>query len=270
MNSPKPENSKNSKNVDSVIKPQAQPFIVPVCHEEIEILYQDESLLLINKPTRLLSLSSKPPHNQDSVHARLVKDFPTATLIHRLDFGTSGIMIVALNKVINAAIGNQFQDRTVTKTYTAVLLGELQEARGQIDFPIAKGEFPLQKVCYDTGKQALTDYRVVQDSDSSSTSSFISSETNQANNLSESQAVNRAPTEKTPPITRVEFSPVTGRTHQLRVHSQAFGFPILGCDLYASETAFLMAKRLMLHATTIEFDHPVSGKRVYGVSPCPF
>ena len=196
---------------------------------------------MINKPTRLLSLSSKPPHNQDSVHSRLVKEFPTATLIHRLDFGTSGIMIVALNKAINAAIGNQFQDRTVTKSYTAILHGHLQKETGSIDFPIGKGEFPLQKVCYEIGKKALTDYRVVERNEDKSELS-----------------------------TRVEFKPVTGRTHQLRVHSEAFGHPILGCDLYASDEAFFMANRLMLHATTIEFDHPITGQRVYGLSPCPF
>ncbi len=223
------------------MQPQADPFIVPACHEEIEILYQDEHLLLINKPTGLLSLSSKPPLNQDSVHSRLVKEFPSATLVHRLDLGTSGIMIVALNKAINAAIGNQFQDRTVTKSYIAVLHGHLQEDTGSMDFPIAKGVFPLQKVCYETGKKSLTDYRVIERNE-----------------------------EEGKLTTRVEFKPVTGRTHQLRVHSEAFGYPILGCDLYASDEAFFMASRLMLHATTIEFDHPITGERIYGVSPCPF
>jgi tRNA pseudouridine32 synthase/23S rRNA pseudouridine746 synthase len=225
------------------MQPQADPFIVPVCHEEIEILYQDEYLLLINKPTGLLSLSSKPPHNQDSVHARLVKDFPTATLVHRLDLGTSGIMIVALSKAINANIGNQFQDRTVTKSYTAVLLGHLKADTGTMDFPIGKAEFPLQKVCYETGKKALTDYQVIKRLQSA---------------------------DKGELTTRVEFKPVTGRTHQLRVHSEAFGHPILGCDLYATDEAFFMADRLMLHATTIEFDHPITGERIYGDCPCPF
>lgn len=224
------------------MQPQADPFIVPVCHEEIEILYEDEYLLLINKPSRLLSLSAKPPHNQDSVHARLLKDFPTARLVHRLDFGTSGIMIVALNKAINADIGNQFQDRTVIKSYTAILHGNLEDDSGCMDFPITKGEFPLQKVCYETGKKSLTDYQVIERLQSNS------------------QAF----------TTRVEFKPLTGRTHQLRVHSAAFGHSILGCDLYASDEAFFMAKRLMLHATTIEFDHPITHKRVHGLSPCPF
>lgn len=94
-------------------------FVAPPCHAEITILFQDEHLLLINKPSGLLSLSGKNPLNKDSVHFRLVHDFPTATLVHRLDLGTSGIMIVALNKSVNAHIGKQFQQGEVNKTYTA-------------------------------------------------------------------------------------------------------------------------------------------------------
>ena len=223
------------------MQPQADPFIVPACHEEIEILYQDEHLLLINKPTALLTLSGKHPLNKDSVHFRLVKDFPTATMLHRLDFGTSGILIVALNKEINAHIGKQFQVRTVAKTYTAMLHGHLSEDEGCIDIPIAKDKlnFPLQKICYETGKEAVSNYQVIE-------------------RLQE------------PVATRVTFKPVSGRTHQLRIHSQAIGHPILGCDLYATDEAFFMAKRLMLHATDIEFEHPVTGERIKGVSPCPF
>ena len=120
------------------MQPQADPFIVPVCHEYIEILFQDEHLLLINKPTGLLSLSGKHPLNKDSVHFRLVQDFPTATMLHRLDFGTSGIMVVALNKQINAHITKQFQARSVDKSYTALLHGHLAKDEGVIEFPVAK------------------------------------------------------------------------------------------------------------------------------------
>ena len=223
------------------MQPQADPFIVPVCHEEIEILFQDEYLLLINKPDNLLTLSGKHPLNKDSVHFRLVKEFPTATMIHRLDFGTSGILIVALNKEINAHICKQFQERNVVKTYTAILHGHLAQDDGCIDYPIAKDKpnFPLLKICSETGKKALTNYQVIE-------------------RLQE------------PLATRVMFTPVTGRTHQLRIHSKEIGHPILGCDLYATDEAFFMAKRLMLHATDIEFDHPVTGERIKGLSPCPF
>ena len=227
------------------MQPQADPFIVPLCNEEIEVLYQDEHLLLINKPSGLLTLSGKHPLNKDSVHFRLVKDFPTATMIHRLDFGTSGILIVALNKGVNADIGKQFQARTVSKTYTAILHGDVVADSGCIDFPIAKDRpnFPLQKICYETGKPAVSHYDVVE---------------RLAGCLGAADS------------TRVIFKPVSGRTHQLRIHSRELGHPILGCDLYATDEAFFMADRLMLHATRIEFDHPVTGERMYGFSPCPF
>jgi len=220
---------------------QADPFIVPVCHQQIEILYQDQYLLLINKPDTLLTLSGKHPLNKDSVHFRLLKDFPTATMVHRLDFGTSGIMIVALNKQINAHIGKQFQARNVLKNYTAILHGHLADNEGSIDFPIAKDKshFPLQKICYQSGKKALTHYQVIERLQS-------------------------------PLATRVIFNPESGRTHQLRIHSQQIGHPIFGCDLYATDEAFMTAKRLMLPAGQIEFDHPVTGERIKGLSPCPF
>ncbi len=223
------------------MQPQADPFIVPVCDEEIEVLYEDEYLLLINKPTGLLTLSGKHPLNKDSVHFRLVKDFPTASMIHRLDFGTSGILVVALNKDVNAHICKQFQSRNVLKTYTAMLYGHLAEDEGCIDLPIAKDRpnFPLQKICHETGKSAVTQYQVIE-------------------------------RVQEPFATRVVFTPVSGRTHQLRIHSREINHPILGCDLYATDEAFFMADRLMLHATQIEFDHPVTSERINGVSPCPF
>lgn len=223
------------------MQPQADPFIVPKCHEDIKVLYQDEYLLLINKPTKLLTLSGKHPSNKDSVHFRLVKDFPTATMVHRLDFGTSGLLIVALNKAVNAKLCEQFKKRLVEKEYIALLNGHLFKDKGSINIPIIKDKenFPLQKVCYETGKFALTDYQVIE-------------------RLGK------------PQITRVSFSPVSGRTHQLRIHSRELGHPILGCDLYATDKAFFMADRLMLHASQITFDHPVTGERLKGFSPCPF
>ncbi|UZE94622.1 pseudouridine synthase [Alkalimarinus alittae] len=223
------------------MQPQADPFIVPICKESIEILFEDEHLLLINKPTGLLSLSGKHPANIDSVHYRLVKDYPTATMVHRLDFGTSGLLIIALNKVANAHLTKQFQARTVIKSYTAVLHGHVKDDVGSIDIPMIKDKenFPLQKVCYVTGKSAQSDYHVIERS-------------------------------ARPQTTSVIFKPITGRTHQLRVHSRELGHPILGCDLYATDEAFFMADRLMLHATHIEFDHPVSGERVNACCPSPF
>ena len=102
-------------------------FIAPPCHEQIQILHEDEHLLVIDKPSGLLSLSGKNPANKDSVHYRLVQDYPTATMVHRLDFGTSGVMVVALNKEVNAHLTKQFQARTVIKNYLATLLGHLAD-----------------------------------------------------------------------------------------------------------------------------------------------
>lgn len=223
------------------IQSKPDTFIAPLCLGAITILFQDEHLLLIDKPSGLLSLSGKNPLNKDSVHFRLVQDFPTATLLHRLDFGTSGIMIIALNKSVNAQIGKQFQAGTITKTYTALLHGTVLNDSGTIALPIAKDppNFPLQKICFVAGKNALTHYTVI------------------ARNTS-------------PATSRVLFTPVSGRTHQLRIHSRELGHSILGCDLYASDDVFRMAPRLMLHATTIEFNHPVTGERICGRSDCPF
>jgi tRNA pseudouridine32 synthase/23S rRNA pseudouridine746 synthase len=216
-------------------------FIAPMFHEKIHILFQDDYLLLINKPSGLLSLSGKSPLNKDSVHFRLVQSFPTATLLHRLDFGTSGVMIVALNKAVNADIGKQFQLGLVSKSYTAVLYGHLPNDMGLIKYPIAKDidNFPLQKICYESGKKAVTQYQVIKRLDN-------------------------------PPRTRVLFIPITGRTHQLRIHSRELNHPILGCDLYKNEKSLAMAERLMLHATTIEFIHPATQQKIQSVCSCPF
>ncbi|MGX9463448.1 RluA family pseudouridine synthase [Shewanella sp. A14] len=216
-------------------------FIAPPCEGIIEVLYQDEHLLLINKPSGLLSLSGKNPLNKDSVHYRLVQDFPTATLVHRLDFGTSGVMLVALNKQINGLLTKQFQLRTIEKKYTAELQGNLPNDQGEIDFPIAKDaeHFPLMKICHTTGKPALSQYQVL----------------------------NRHPQGLS---TRVCFTPVTGRTHQLRIHSQQIGHPILGCDLYHNEHSQQMSGRLLLHATVLSFTHPITEQRIDFVCPSPF
>ena len=216
-------------------------FIAPPCDGDIGILFQDEHFLLINKPSGLLSLSGKNPLNKDSVHYRLVQNFPGATLAHRLDFGTSGIMIVPLTKAVNAAFNRQFQARTITKTYTAVLHGILPNNSGTIELPIAKDppNFPLQKICTETGKLAISTYQVVERDILQNT-------------------------------TRVIFTPLTGRTHQLRIHSREIGHSILGCDLYATKAVYSMAPRLMLHATTLDFDHPITGARINAVCHCPF
>ncbi|UWX95327.1 RluA family pseudouridine synthase [Enterobacter mori] len=221
-------------------------FIAPPCLDEIEILWQDEHLLLIDKPSGLLSLSGKNPQNLDSVHYRLVKNFPGCTLVHRLDFGTSGLMVIARNKAINAALCHQFSQRAVKKVYSALLCGHVENDEGVIDAPIAKDPalFPLMSICAVTGKPARSRYRVIE-------------RVYRASGL---------------PLTRVALTPETGRTHQLRIHCQQLGHPILGCDLYGGLEwpGAEATPRLMLHASGLDFVHPVSGEAISARHAAPF
>ena len=223
-------------------------FVAPVCDDVVVILYQDDDILLINKPSGLLSLSGKNPLNRDSVHYRLVNGqgevtpaFPEAKLPHRLDFGTSGIMVVGLNAASAQHLNHQFQARTIQKRYLAMLDGWMADDQGLITAAIAKDKlhFPRVKICHTSGKAATSEYRVLQRLEQ-------------------------------PRRSRVQFTPVTGRTHQLRIHSQAIGHPILGCDLYTNEHSEQMAERLLLHASDLYFAHPVSGEPFHGHCPCPF
>lgn len=216
-------------------------FVAPPCTDDITILYQDDAILLINKPSGLLTLSGKNPLNWDSVHFRLLKDFPTALMLHRLDLGTSGLLVIALNKTAAANINAQFQARTVEKTYQALLAGHVDTDAGEITLPIAKDveNFPYMKVCMETGKAASSHFTVMERLHA-------------------------------PEATRVMFTPHTGRTHQLRVHSAGIGHPILGCDLYGTPETQAMSNRLLLHASTLTFNHPVTGERIHGESTCPF
>lgn len=225
-------------------------FIAPPCHDKIENLYQDEHLVLINKPTGLLSLSGKNPQNLDSVHHRLVQIFPGCTLVHRLDFGTSGLMVIARNKAINAALSQQFSQRTVIKVYSALLCGHLNSNEGVIDAAIAKDPalFPLMSICATHGKPARSYYRVVE--------RFYQK-------LDDGTSL---------PLTRVQLIPETGRTHQLRIHCQLLGYPILGCDLYGGRLlpGTEQTSRLMLHASELHFVHPISKEQIHACNASPF
>ena len=225
-------------------------FIAPPCHDEIDILYQDEYLVLINKPTGLLSLSGKNPQNVDSVHHRLVQVFPGCTLVHRLDFGTSGLMVVARNKTINAMLSQQFSQRTVTKVYSALLCGHVDKNEGVIDAAIKRDPalFPRMSICDVEGKPARSNYQVIE---------RFYHELENGTSLA---------------LTRVLLTPETGRTHQLRIHCQLLGHPIWGCDLYGGRLLLGSEQqmRLMLHASELHFVHPISHKKIEASSPSPF
>lgn len=225
-------------------------FVAPPCPDNIETLYQDEHLVLINKPSGLLSLSGKNPQNIDSVHFRLVQTFPGCTLVHRLDFGTSGLMVIARNKAINAALCQQFSQRSVNKVYIALLCGHLDDSEGMIDAPIAKDPalFPRMSICSIHGKPARSRYRVIE---------RFYLEQEDGTRL---------------PLTRVQLTPETGRTHQLRLHCQQLGHPILGCDLYGGRLlpGTEQSPRLMLHASELDFIHPVSTEAINARCASPF
>ena len=214
-------------------------YLVPHSQEEIRILHEDEDLLLVRKPDLLLSVPGRHPANKDCLITRLQEKWPSASIVHRLDLDTSGIMVIPLNKATHSHISRQFQERQVQKSYVAVVYGTVEKHTGIVDLPIA-GDWPnkpKQKICHQSGKSALTRFTVI---------------------------------ERHPDRTRLLLEPETGRTHQLRIHMSEIGHPILGCDMYAHEEALGMADRLMLHATTLSLTHPSTGKPLSGECPPDF
>lgn len=215
--------------------------VLPVCTAKVEVLRRDAEFLLINKPARLLSVPGRHPKNRDSVIARLQQDYPSAAIVHRLDFDTSGIMVVPLTASALSHISKQFQARSVHKTYTAVVNGLLEDDQGVIDLPIAADmeNRPKYKICFSQGKPSVTEYKVLARDTAKHT-------------------------------TRLLLHPITGRSHQLRLHLQAIGYPILGCEFYADETALAKSPRLLLHATELVFAHPLTGEKVSEICAVPF
>ncbi|RLQ22762.1 RNA pseudouridine synthase [Seongchinamella sediminis] len=215
------------------------PYLVPHSQEEIRILYADEHLLLVRKPDLLLSIPGRHPLNRDCLITRLQRDYPSASIVHRLDLDTSGIMIIPLDKPTHAHISRQFQQRKVEKSYHAVVYGRVAEDEGKIELPIRCDweRRPLQMIDHERGKYALTHYRVL---------------------------------ERQADRTRLLLKPVTGRSHQLRIHLRELGHPILGCDMYAHAEALAMADRLLLHATSIGFEHPATGQWLSAECPPDF
>jgi tRNA pseudouridine32 synthase/23S rRNA pseudouridine746 synthase len=218
-----------------------EPYIVPPCSRPVDILYSDEHLLFINKPDLLLSIPGRHPLNSDCVITRLQLEHPTASMVHRLDLDTSGLMVIPLAREIHSHISRQFQQRAVRKQYIAVVYGVLEDDTGEIDLPIAPdwNNRPRQKICHEKGKQSLTCYTV----------------------LERDPAGNR---------TRLLLEPQSGRSHQLRIHFSEIGHPILGCDLYAHEEALGMAERLLLHASYLGFQHPATGQWIEQHCPVEF
>ena len=206
--------------------------------DPLRILHEDQALLVVDKPSGLLSVPGKGPHLADCLIARVQAAFPDALLVHRLDRDTSGVMVFALTPHAQRHLGLQFEKRQTKKTYVAIVSGHVSERTGIVDLPLIVDwpNRPLQMVDFENGKQAITEWRVAR-------------------------------TEGT--NTRMRLYPQTGRSHQLRVHMKEIGHPILGDPFYASGAA-LDAPRLMLHAEELRLRHPEGGKGMRFRAPAPF
>lgn len=206
--------------------------------DDIEVLHEDSDLLFVNKPAGLLSVPGKTPDLADCLLTRLEIAFPTVRLVHRLDRDTSGVMVFALTAHGQKHLGQQFEARVPKKTYVARLAGRLEPKEGEVDLPLIVDwpNRPKQMVCHETGKPALTGYKVVKSSDEE---------------------------------TRVRLFPKSGRSHQLRVHMLSLGHPILGDPLYAPETTEAHP-RMMLHAEELRVNHPENNRGMRFRAKAPF
>lgn len=208
-------------------------------HGNLTILHSDAQILLLDKPSGLLSVPAKPPGAQDCLEARARAAFSDALLVHRLDGDTSGVMVFARTKLAQRHLNWQFERRQVSKTYVARVAGRVEGETGRIDLPLICDwpNRPKQMVCHARGRPSVTDWRVIgREADA----------------------------------TRLELTPLTGRSHQLRVHLLALGHPILGDPFYATGAALEAADRLQLHAARLGFRHPDGGAHVAFSSAVPF
>lgn len=206
-----------------------------------EILYEDEAIIVVDKPAGLLSQPGRRPEKSDCVISRLLPTYPDAVIVHRLDEPTSGLMVLARGKAMSAALSRSFRDRQVGKRYEALVSGLLAADTGSVDVPLSPDwpNRPKQRFDYETGRACLTNYTVMA----------------------------RNPEAH---WTRVSLVPVTGRTHQLRMHMLSIGHVILGDPLYADTEVLARSPRLCLHACYLAFDHPVTAEPMAFESAVPF
>ncbi|WED22135.1 bifunctional tRNA pseudouridine(32) synthase/23S rRNA pseudouridine(746) synthase RluA [Vibrio sp. JC009] len=205
----------------------------------LDITYQDDHILVANKPAGLLSVPGRLAEHYDSLWSRLVERFPEIQVVHRLDMSTSGLMLFALNKEAERHLKKQFQYRLTHKIYYARVWGHVEQDEGEVELPLICDwpNRPRQKVCFEHGKHSLTKYQVVQ---------------------REAQT------------TLVRLLPITGRSHQLRVHMLAIDHPIVGDEFYAHDEAKAFSDRLQLHSAELSFYHPQDNKLRTMFVPCEF
>lgn len=203
----------------------------PPADQGLSVLYCDDVLLVVDKPSGLLSVPGRGEGKQDCLLSRVQVEYPDALIVHRLDMETSGVIVLARNKAVHRQLSLLFQNRDVTKRYIAVVDGRIPNAAGVIDLPLICDwpNRPRQIVDHEQGKPSLTRYKVLW------------------RNIEED-------------TTRLELEPETGRSHQLRVHLQSLGYPILGDRLYATTEQQAKAPRLLLHALSLSFEHPLTAE----------
>ena len=209
----------------------------------LEIIYQDEHLIAVNKPFGVLSVPGRGEDKQDCIVSRLQQGFNDVRVVHRLDCHTSGVMLLAIGLEMQRYLSRLFHDREIEKCYVALVRGIVEQSSGIIDMPL-RGDpenRPIQVIDYVNGKHAQTRWQLLR--------------------YENTGAIK--------PMSRLQLRPVTGRTHQLRVHCMALGYPIVG-DLLYNDTDGSDAERMMLHAERLEFIHPVSNKRMRLISECEF
>ena len=204
----------------------------------LDILHEDHEILVVNKPSGLLSVPGKGEHLADCLISRIQAVFPQALLVHRLDRDTSGVMVFAMSPHAQRHLGLQFEKRQTKKTYVARVWGQLEPKLGKVDLPLIVDwpNRPRQMVDHENGKAAQTEWRVLR-----------------ANNAE----------------SRVRLMPKTGRSHQLRVHMLSLGHPILGDPFYAEGPARDF-DRLMLHSEELRLRHPDGGEGMRFRSKAPF
>jgi len=204
-----------------------------------EVLHKDDRVLAVSKASGLLSVPGKPAEHADCLEFRVRKAFPDARIVHRLDMDTSGVMVLALTPAAHRHLGLQFERRKTEKTYVARVWGDVAGSEGRIDQPLICDwpNRPRQMICLEHGKSAVTDWSVISRDNGS---------------------------------TRLLLKPLTGRSHQLRVHLLSLGHPILGDNLYAHPEALHAAERLQLHAQSLTLHHPDGGERITFQAECSF
>jgi tRNA pseudouridine32 synthase/23S rRNA pseudouridine746 synthase len=211
----------------------------PPMEPYLNVLHVDDDILVVDKQSGLLTVPGKDPSLWDCIEHRARQKWPTAGIVHRLDKDTSGVLVLALNKRAHGRIGSQFEHRKTTKSYIARVAGLMQDDTGLVDLPLATdwANKPRQRVDHENGRPSQTEWRVL---------------------------------EREREATRVRLHPLTGRTHQLRVHMKAIGHVILGDAFYAGPEIRAAADRLQLHAAELGFTHPTTGEFTTYAAPIPF